>query len=38
MVPTVDLRPEQVLAVCLPRTDICFCGEKGVKAVKAEEK
>lgn len=38
MVPMVDLGPGHVLAVCLPRTNICFCGEKGAKAVKAEEK
>lgn len=38
VVPTVDLRPGHVFAVYLPKTAICFCGEKGVKAVKTEEK
>lgn len=38
VVPMVDLGPGQVLAVCLLRTKICFCGEKEAKAVKAEEK
>lgn len=38
MVTPVDLGPGQVLAMCWPRTDICFCREKKAKAVEAEEK
>lgn len=38
MVLLADWGAGHVLVMDLPRTDICFCGEKEATAVEAEEK